>query len=740
MIHLLDLIFAPTMTKTRNLLPFSKPLTGKLVAAALASLASASALALPGFNACPSTVANGTTSTGCSLTGTQSITIENGGTLSGNGTSISGVIYIYSATSAGTVVNNGSIFSANGYGIGVESSASFGNIVNTGTISANSLAGVAILGSITSLTNSGTIAGGASGKAIYVMSASSHVTNGITNTGLLDGAVVLNDATLNLDGTSGRVTGAVSGAAGSTVNVNGTFTSESTFNVGSFNIASGGTFNQAHAVTASAGFANAGTLAVASDKDVTITGNYTQAAGGIYKVGVAGDATYGILRVTGTATLPSAAKIDVNVVGSPSLTVGGTLAGVLRAGTLSASTFSVTDNSTLFDFTAAANGNNVDLLTRSATTVFGSTSNMSNNPAGGAARVLDSLIAASPSGDMGTVVTALGSLGSEREVSNAASQTLPLLTGGMNQAANNSLTGTSRVIQARMDANRGASSGDTPLSDGKMWIKPYVSKASQGERNGVAGYDADTYGLVLGADGNLTPADRLGLALAYSRSNVDGKSSVARNSGDVEAVQAVVYGSHALDERTEISYQADLGFNQNKGDRQISFGGLNRTARADYDSYTGHAGAGLGRRYDLSERTSFFPAVRLDYTSVHDKGYTETGADALNLQVGKRTTEALVVSVDGRVAHKLDERSTLSANLGIGHDLINEQASITSSYVGGGAAFTTQGIKPSATIVSGGLGLSYLTERGVELAARYDIEARESFTNQTASLKMRMPF
>lgn len=40
----------------------------------------------------------------------------------------------------------------------------------------------------------------------------------------------------------------------------------------------------------------------------------------------------------------------------------------------------------------------------------------------------------------------------------------------------------------------------------------------------------------------------------------------------------------------------------------------------------------------------------------------------------------------------------------------------------------------------GGLGYVVNTAGGVEITARYDIEARAGYTGQTASVKARMPF
>ncbi len=163
-------------------------------------------------------------------------------------------------------------------------------------------------------------------------------------------------------------------------------------------------------------------------------------------------------------------------------------------------------------------------------------------------------------------------------------------------------------------------------------------------------------------------------------------------------------------------------------------------AEADFTSDTAYLGLGIGRRYALGAQTSLTPSVRVDYSWIKDDAYTEKGAGVLNLDVDSRSTEALVISVDGKLEHRLSERASLLANLGVGYDTINERASVTAAFVGApGAAFVTRGLELEPWLVRGGLGAVFRTG-GVEITGRYDAEYRESFINQTASVKARWTF
>jgi outer membrane autotransporter protein len=502
-----------------------------------------------------------------------------------------------------------------------------------------------------------------------------------------------------------------------------------------------------HDITPATVFNNAGTLAVAATTTATITGDYTQTSTGRFQTAVTDDTTYGKLVVTGTATLPTGARIDVNVADPNFAFTATSLTDVISAGTLASDgSFAVTDNSMLFDFIASRNGNAVDLalVAPGAGGISGlvdAVTSTGNTPGLGAATVLDVLASDFAGGgtgnaDMDSVIAALGTMATNQQLSDAVTQMLPLMTGGMTQFSFANLRGVNRVVRARLEANRGLSSGDDFAGNRMVWLKPLGAWADQEDRNGAFGYDAQTYGVMLGADGELSEISRLGAAFAYTNSEVDSNSGA--QTADVDSYLAVLYGSRSLDENTELNWQADYAYNRNEGDRYISF--VDRTARSSYHSDSFHVGAGVGRTLPVNARTSFTPSFRVDYTAIKENGYTETGAGALNLAVDGKTTDELVLAVDGKLTHALSDATTLTANLGVGYDTEAEQASLTTSFAGGGGAFTTDGIKPSSTVLRGGLGMVLNSSDTMEFTARYDLETRSGYTGQTVSVKFRMPF
>lgn len=365
-----------------------------------------------------------------------------------------------------------------------------------------------------------------------------------------------------------------------------------------------------------------------------------------------------------------------------------------------------------------------------AFSVYKATASLTNNASYGAAQVIDG---------HANLQALFAGLSGDQAVSNAASQTLPLLTGGSMVSANAALTGVNRVIQARIEASRGLSSGDDFVSGKHFWMKPFGSWADQGDVRGVSGYKASTSGMALGLDDAFSEKTRLGVAFAYARSGIDGNASVAPQRNSVDVYQLIAYGSHSLDGSIDINFQVDAGMNKNNGRRTIAF--TSSVASASYDSVSAHAGVGVGRMFKLSDKTLFTPSLRADYTWIKDAGYEETGAGLLNLAVGKRSSDQLVLAADGKLSYQFKPDTALTLNAGVGYDTFKRQSAITAAFAGApGASFVTYGLQQDPWIGRVGAGLVRKMVNGVELAARYDSEFRTGFRNQTVSLKLRWSF
>ncbi|WP_248769245.1 autotransporter domain-containing protein [Pseudomonas sp. MWU12-2345] len=519
--------------------------------------------------------------------------------------------------------------------------------------------------------------------------------------------------------------------------------------LGSVAVASGATLNTSDASIAG-GVSNAGALVIGSAatpfSTLSVGNTFSQSSSGTLQVSALSSSQYSKLSVNGNVAL--AGTLNVDVKSGNTLAAGNQLTHVISAtGTVTGQFSHVTDNSLLFDFTPTYNSSSVDLnvvaTSGSANTVLGSVQTLGNSPALGAAAALDQIIASDPNGKLASHFVALSTQG---EVSKAASEVLPLMTGGSTTAARTALSSINGVVQARSESVLGGqSSGDSGLSSGEsvteqhLWIKPFGSWANQESHDGVAGVNSSVGGMAFGLDANLNDRWMLGTAFIYAKADTHNSGDTASQQLTTDVYQLVGYGAYHLDDTTDLSFQLDGGQNHNDGKRNLDFAGLQ--AKSNYDSWTAHAGVALERTFSLTPATRFTPSVRADYTWIKDEAYNEKGADELDLQVKSRSTNQFILGVDGKLAHDLTQQLTLSGKLGVGYDLLASRDSLTSSFAGApGTVFTTYSSSPQRWLARGGTELSYAVNGQLQLAVRYDVEERSHFVNQTASAQARWAF
>jgi outer membrane autotransporter protein len=493
---------------------------------------------------------------------------------------------------------------------------------------------------------------------------------------------------------------------------------------------------------------NSGTIAIPAmeiaNGNAEVAGDYNQDETGVLSVGAFDDATYGRLVVGGTAAFADDATLHVALVPGNVLAIGDELLDVVDAGTLVQNGFIVTDNSALLRFDYAIDGETVD-LTLEQVSAAPMVAGAGWSSAIGAAGAFDHMLGLYGTGTwnddnpaMAGVLADLRALETAQQVAEAIVTTLPSLNLELSRFTLGNLHNNTRLTRERQDAVRGLSSGDGAAGNGNLWVKPFGSWADQKSNNGAFGYDADTYGIVLGGDTALGSRASIGLGLAYSKSDVDGDSIAAQNA-DVKSYQAFLYGSYGLENRVDLSWHLGYGRHDNEVTRYVPL--VSSIARADYDSWSMNAGVAVSRDYKMGEKTTLTPSVRLDYAYIDNDGYTENGAGPLNLIVSDSDTDELIFGIDGKLNHKLAQEWQFTANLGFGLDLLADDDTVTAAYAGApGVAFSTHGTDPSTWLYRGGLGLVYGQANSLQVALRYDLEGRDDYTNQALSLKLNMPF
>jgi outer membrane autotransporter protein len=500
------------------------------------------------------------------------------------------------------------------------------------------------------------------------------------------------------------------------------------------------------------------------------TGNLTFAANSTLNLDITSVAAYGHAVVTGTVTLPSTVGITVNVIdnslagGTPFTVIDGAAGALVEGGN------TVTDNSLLLSFTATTDINNQDLILNS---VRSQHLNTLSGESGNASAVGTALAGARApaSGDMLDVLTILDNMGSAQEIEASLETMHPDVSSGAMQGARTIngqfLTAISnRLAYARSGfaSGSGLATGDSFQGAG-FWMQGLGSHVKQGERGGIEGYSANTFGTSIGIDKLLDKHVRMGVAAGYGFAAINSKTP-GSPSAHVNSWQATVYGSYDsvnLDEarsnrkfsRTAVRNQCErlwyvdgmLSFTQNGYDsrREIDLGTEQRVAKADNNAqqYSTKFETGYTFMFDQTKNLEVTPFASLAYNFLYMNKYKENGADALNLHVDGKGYNQLEQGLGLKFAYPIiSEKGTfIPAIKGAWlFDYLADRFETTASFAGGGPAFSTYGVKPSRSGFLLGAEIAFLSKGNMTLTGNFDWLLRDQFSSYTYYLTARFDF
>jgi outer membrane autotransporter protein len=321
----------------------------------------------------------------------------------------------------------------------------------------------------------------------------------------------------------------------------------------------------------------------------------------------------------------------------------------------------------------------------------------------------------------------------DAELVRLAQQLAPEVNGATGQvaASNHNLLG--NALQNRSASlRRGLSSGDG-LSETGVWVQVLDSDADQGSRNGIPGYDADSQGIAVGADGKLNAQTTLGLAYSYLSSDVRSQSG---NKTDIDSHTLTLYSGYEQD-AWFVDASLSYGLSDNQSKRYIA----GTRAKGDYDSSLWGLNLLGGYGFDLGQGMLFEPRIAARYSNVQIESYREEGSSAA-LAVNEQRVEIAELGAGVRLAGNfslgqgnLEPEAKLMAY----HDFIADQASSTSAFVAGGTPFVTHGAKPARDSYEASLGMTYRLG-AVSLGVSYDYLTKADYTADTVQARVRYDF
>ena len=293
---------------------------------------------------------------------------------------------------------------------------------------------------------------------------------------------------------------------------------------------------------------------------------------------------------------------------------------------------------------------------------------------------------------MSSVFTALDNVSTDSQKAQKIEETTPQTATSSVSASNHVAQGISNIVTQRQNVNLGAgiNSGDEMFVEKNIWFKPFGSIGKQNDKDGINGFDINTYGLAFGIDGEYEENQTFGLGFFYTNANVEVNN--VQQSSDLDVFSLVAYGSNPIiDNKTKLMYQLGYAIQKNDSSRFVSL--TSDTATSKYTSKTASVDLKVLRDYRVSEDLLLQPMISSTYRHFSNPSYSETGASALNLDVQKFTTTELLVGLGTMAHYKLNETSKIIANANVDYDLHDRTTTVTSSYQGAsGVTFDTDGI------------------------------------------------
>jgi len=167
----------------------------------------------------------------------------------------------------------------------------------------------------------------------------------------------------------------------------------------------------------------------------------------------------------------------------------------------------------------------------------------------------------------------------------------------------------------------------------ETWATGIGRITSINSTTGASPVDQSAYGFIGGIDMNIWRGLRAGVAASYSHLDVDLNSRISR--ADVDSGSVAAYASY-IDRAFHLFGSASYTYSFIDTDRTIAFGGLNRSAGADYNGHqiTAYSEAGYTRKFGSGYVQ---PVLAGRYTWLNRESFSETGAGALNLNARSET-------------------------------------------------------------------------------------------------------
>jgi len=243
---------------------------------------------------------------------------------------------------------------------------------------------------------------------------------------------------------------------------------------------------------------------------------------------------------------------------------------------------------------------------------------------------------------------------------------------------------------------------------------------------GLAGANATTGAVQIGADYKVTPHWLVGVAFGYGHTNAT--LDTFGSNASVNTYSPAVYASYS-DSGWYANALTSYGFANYNQNRNVSIGAFNGTANSSPggDQIVGNLDGG----YDFHHHNwTYGPTLGLQYVHLDVDGYTETGLPGANLAVSEDSTDSLRSHLGWRISYAVhDDGLTFMPHISANwqHEYFNQSRGITSQFNGIGAgSFLVNTPNSSRNSALVDVGLDIQVNDALTAFVDYDVQAGQS--------------
>ncbi|WP_022697726.1 autotransporter outer membrane beta-barrel domain-containing protein [Euryhalocaulis caribicus] len=335
----------------------------------------------------------------------------------------------------------------------------------------------------------------------------------------------------------------------------------------------------------------------------------------------------------------------------------------------------------------------------------------------------------------GGINGAFAGITTEEGFFDAYEQLLPDFSSATLQFVMNNVNGATGAVGNRLDVARLSREARTT----GVWAQEFGTFSDRESTNIGGGYRGHGFGFAAGVDRPFGPFYAAGANMVISTNEIEQINGV----DEPLDVQTLGFGLYAGGARGGLTYDVYMGggVSRFESERRILIGAFDQTARADWTGYHYSGSARLGYDWDLGW-AMLRPLVSLDYLSLSEEGYTESGLSDVNLTVEERDSDMASATASLALARRFGTDDSWWApqlRVGVRNEFGGSLAVTQASFVDFNDPFLLAAPElPSTSAIIG-----FLITGGSQYSSfgfNYDADIRDGFIRHSARIVVRLAF